>query len=169
MGCHKRTYASQGNTMEQYTTPVVLLQRTARLEVSGDAAGSPMSAGEASCAELLAAMQGFWVALEGKIEPVAVEVNLRRVDLRKVSDKVKVVEGSIAELQSETTDSKYLYIFGRKRATNKKMVNNSQEGVIDIMQILIAHRAQYGEKIHKETNELKKEIEKLNLVLLQKK
>ncbi|KAJ1157171.1 hypothetical protein NDU88_009886 [Pleurodeles waltl] len=32
MGHHKRTDASQGNTMEQYTTPVVLPQRAARLE-----------------------------------------------------------------------------------------------------------------------------------------
>ncbi|KAJ1217719.1 hypothetical protein NDU88_005310 [Pleurodeles waltl] len=76
MGHHKRTGASQGNTMEQYTTPVVLPQRVARLE-------------------------GSRVALEGKRETVAVEVNLLRADLRKVSNKVKLAEGSIAALQTE--------------------------------------------------------------------
>ncbi|KAJ1153343.1 hypothetical protein NDU88_006104 [Pleurodeles waltl] len=45
--------------------------------------------------------QGSGVALEGKIEPVAVQVNLLRADLWKVSDKVKVAEGSIVELQTE--------------------------------------------------------------------
>ncbi|KAJ1208285.1 hypothetical protein NDU88_003671 [Pleurodeles waltl] len=100
MGCHKQTDASQGNSLEQYTTPVALPQRTARLEVNGDAASTPLSAGEPSQMELLAAIQGSRVALEGKMETVAVEVNLLRADLRKVSDKVKVAEGSIAELQS---------------------------------------------------------------------
>ncbi|KAJ1124906.1 hypothetical protein NDU88_003353 [Pleurodeles waltl] len=51
-------------------------------------------------AEILAAIQGSKVALEGKIETVAVEVNLLRADLRKVSDKV--AEGSIMELQTES-------------------------------------------------------------------
>ncbi|KAJ1189166.1 hypothetical protein NDU88_005917 [Pleurodeles waltl] len=76
MGHHKRMDASQGNTMEQYSTPVSLLQRTARSE-------------------------GSRVALEGKIESVAVEVNRLRADLRKVSNKAKVAEGSIVELQTE--------------------------------------------------------------------
>ncbi|KAJ1129270.1 hypothetical protein NDU88_007641 [Pleurodeles waltl] len=101
MGHHKRTDASQGNTMEQYTTPVAPQRRPVGLEVSGNAAGAPLSAGKPSQAEPLAAIQGSYVALEGKIETVAVEVNLLRADLWKVSDKVKVVEGSIAELQSE--------------------------------------------------------------------
>ncbi|KAJ1153050.1 hypothetical protein NDU88_005817 [Pleurodeles waltl] len=92
---HKRTDASQGNTMEQYTTPVAPLRRPAGLEVSGDAAGAPLSAGEPSQTELLVAIQGSRVALEGKIETVAVEVNLLTADLRKVADKVKVAEGSI--------------------------------------------------------------------------
>ncbi|KAJ1117519.1 hypothetical protein NDU88_005718 [Pleurodeles waltl] len=101
MGRHKQTDASQGNTMEQYTTPVVLPQCVARLEVSGGAVGTPLNTKEPSRAELLAAIQGSRVALEGKIEMVAVDSNLLRVDLRKVSDKVKVAEGSIAELQTE--------------------------------------------------------------------
>ncbi|KAJ1179473.1 hypothetical protein NDU88_004707 [Pleurodeles waltl] len=41
------------------------------------------------------------VALEGKIETVAVEVNFLLADLMKVSKKVKVPEGSIVELQTE--------------------------------------------------------------------
>ncbi|KAJ1152202.1 hypothetical protein NDU88_004979 [Pleurodeles waltl] len=101
MGHHKLMDALQGNTMEQYTTPVALPQQKARLEVSGVAAGTPLSAGEPSQVELLAGIQGSRVALEGKIETVVVDVNLLRADLRKVSDKVKVLEGSIAELQSE--------------------------------------------------------------------
>ncbi|KAJ1207964.1 hypothetical protein NDU88_003354 [Pleurodeles waltl] len=95
MGRHKRTDASQGNTMEQYTTLVVLLQRVARLEVSGDNVGMPLNTEEPSRAKLLAPIQGSRVALEGKIETVAVEVNLLRAGLRKVA------ESSIAELQTE--------------------------------------------------------------------
>ncbi|KAJ1118060.1 hypothetical protein NDU88_006255 [Pleurodeles waltl] len=76
----------------------ILPQRAARLEVSRDTAGTLLNGEESSQAELLAATQGSRVALEGKIETVAVKVNLLRVDLRKVSDKVKVAEGSIAEL-----------------------------------------------------------------------
>ncbi|KAJ1194187.1 hypothetical protein NDU88_003482 [Pleurodeles waltl] len=101
MGRHRGTEASWGNTMEQYTTPVAPLQRQARSEVSGDVADAPSSAGEPSRKELLAAIQGSRVALEGKIETFALEVNLLRADLRKVSNKVKAAEGSIAELQSE--------------------------------------------------------------------
>ncbi|KAJ1144308.1 hypothetical protein NDU88_010608 [Pleurodeles waltl] len=84
--------------MEQYTTPVALLWWLTGLEVSGEAPGALLSAGEPSQAELLAVIQG---SLEGKIETVAVEVNLLRADLRKALDKEKVAEGSIAELQSE--------------------------------------------------------------------
>ncbi|KAJ1116503.1 hypothetical protein NDU88_004713 [Pleurodeles waltl] len=101
MGHHKWTDASQGNTKEQYTTPVGRPQRVARLEVSGDAARMQLNTEESSRAELLMAIQGSRVVLEGKIEMVADEVNLLQVDLRKVSDKVKVAEGSIAELQTE--------------------------------------------------------------------
>ncbi|KAJ1215373.1 hypothetical protein NDU88_002982 [Pleurodeles waltl] len=101
MGRQRRTEASQGNTMEQYTTAVALPQQLARSEVSGDVADMPLSAGELSRAVLLAANQGSRVALEGKIDTVAVEVNLLRADLRKVSDKEKAAEGSIMELQSE--------------------------------------------------------------------
>ncbi|KAJ1092734.1 hypothetical protein NDU88_005844 [Pleurodeles waltl] len=101
MGWHKRTDASQGNTMEQYTTPVPLPQRPARSEGSGDDTRPPVNPEEPSHAELLSAIQGSRVALEGKIETVAVEVNLVWADLQKVSDKVKMVEGSIVELQTE--------------------------------------------------------------------
>ncbi|KAJ1109481.1 hypothetical protein NDU88_006841 [Pleurodeles waltl] len=99
MGHHKQTDASQGNTMEQYTTPVPLPQCVARLGVSGDDMRAPLNPEEPSRAELLAAIQGSRVALEGKIETVA--VNLLQADLMKVSDKVKVAEGSIVELQTE--------------------------------------------------------------------
>ncbi|KAJ1161690.1 hypothetical protein NDU88_002172 [Pleurodeles waltl] len=87
---HKRTDASQGNTMEQYITPVPLPQRPSRSEVIGEDMRVLMNPEEPSHAELLAAIQGSRVALECKIETVAVEVNLLWVDLRKVSDKIKV-------------------------------------------------------------------------------
>ncbi|KAJ1140705.1 hypothetical protein NDU88_007050 [Pleurodeles waltl] len=100
MGRHKRTDPSQGNTMEQYTIPVPLPQNPARSEWSRDAMRVPLDPEEASHAELLAAIQGSRVALEVKLETVAVEVNLLRADLLKVSDNVKVAEGSIVELQT---------------------------------------------------------------------
>ncbi|KAJ1207863.1 hypothetical protein NDU88_003253 [Pleurodeles waltl] len=62
---------------------------------------APGTAGEPLRAELLAAIQGSTVALKGRIETVAMEVNLLWVDLRKVSEKVKVAEGSIVEMQTE--------------------------------------------------------------------
>ncbi|KAJ1143787.1 hypothetical protein NDU88_010091 [Pleurodeles waltl] len=89
MGQHKWTDASQGNTMGQYTTPVALPQRPAELEVSGDVAGAPLSAGEPSRAELLPTIQDSRVALEGKIKTVAVEVNLLKVDLRKHGSRIR--------------------------------------------------------------------------------
>ncbi|KAJ1126810.1 hypothetical protein NDU88_005216 [Pleurodeles waltl] len=101
MGRHRRTDVSQGNTMEQYTTVVPTLQRVTRLGGSDDSQSGLLPAEEPLRVEILAAIQGSRVALEGKIETVADEVNLLRVDLRKVSDKVKVAEGSIVELQAE--------------------------------------------------------------------
>ncbi|KAJ1099742.1 hypothetical protein NDU88_004840 [Pleurodeles waltl] len=56
---------------------------------------------EQSQAKLLEAIQGSRVAFEGKIETVAVEVNFLQADLQKVSDEVKVAEGSILDLQTE--------------------------------------------------------------------
>ncbi|KAJ1100057.1 hypothetical protein NDU88_005146 [Pleurodeles waltl] len=61
----------------------------------------PLNLVEPSRAELLAANQGSRVALDGKIETVAVEVNLLWADRWKVSEKVKVAEGFIVELQTE--------------------------------------------------------------------
>ncbi|KAJ1123013.1 hypothetical protein NDU88_001486 [Pleurodeles waltl] len=101
MGRHRQSTPSQGNTMEEYTTPTLLPQRQTRTGGSGEALEEPTTAGEPTRAELLAAIQGARVALDGKIETVAVEVNLLRADLRKVSDKVKVAEGSIVDLQTE--------------------------------------------------------------------
>ncbi|KAJ1105911.1 hypothetical protein NDU88_003314 [Pleurodeles waltl] len=101
MGRHQRTDVSQGNTMEQYTTVVPTPQRDTRLAGSEDGQSGLLPAEELWQAEILAAIQGSRVALEGNIETVAVKVNLLRADLRKVSDKVKVAKGSIVELQVE--------------------------------------------------------------------
>ncbi|KAJ1093349.1 hypothetical protein NDU88_006453 [Pleurodeles waltl] len=68
---------------------------------SGEALAVPATAEEPSCAELLGAIHGARVAMERKIETVAVEVNLLQADLRKISDKVEVVEGSFVDLQTE--------------------------------------------------------------------
>ncbi|KAJ1128675.1 hypothetical protein NDU88_007050 [Pleurodeles waltl] len=87
--------------MEHYTTPVPLPQGLPRSDEKGDNMRVPVNPEEPSRAELLAAIQGSRVALEGKIETVAVEVNLLLADLRKVSDKVTVAEGSIVKLQME--------------------------------------------------------------------
>ncbi|KAJ1130617.1 hypothetical protein NDU88_008968 [Pleurodeles waltl] len=100
MGRHQQTAPLQGNTMEQYTTPMLLPQRQTRMGELGEALDAPATAGEPTRADLLAAIRGTRVALEGKIEMVAVEVNLLRADLLKVSDKVKVEEGCIVDLQT---------------------------------------------------------------------
>ncbi|KAJ1198313.1 hypothetical protein NDU88_002155 [Pleurodeles waltl] len=87
--------------MEQYTTPIPVSLHQTHLGGAGEVHGTPAAVEEPSWAELLAAIQASRVALEGKIETMAVEVNLLRADLRKVSDKVKVAEGSIVDLQME--------------------------------------------------------------------
>ncbi|KAJ1164768.1 hypothetical protein NDU88_005202 [Pleurodeles waltl] len=98
---HRKTDVSQGNTMEQYTTAVPTPLSVIRVAGSDGGQSGLLPVEELSQAEILAAIQGARVALEGKIETVAVEVNLFRADLRKVSDRVKVAEGSIVELQAE--------------------------------------------------------------------
>ncbi|KAJ1197569.1 hypothetical protein NDU88_001426 [Pleurodeles waltl] len=86
--------------MEQHTMPVPLPQHQTCVGGPRDVLSAP-TVEEPSQAKLLAAIQGFKVVLEGKIETMALEVNLLRADLRNVSDKVKVVEGSIVKLQTE--------------------------------------------------------------------
>ncbi|KAJ1110214.1 hypothetical protein NDU88_007569 [Pleurodeles waltl] len=91
--------------MEKYTTLVSLPHRQALIGEGGGGTGEglsePANTEEPSRAEILATIQRSRVALEGKVETVAVEINLLRADLRKVSDKVKVAEGTIVELQME--------------------------------------------------------------------
>ncbi|KAJ1135351.1 hypothetical protein NDU88_001791 [Pleurodeles waltl] len=78
MGRHWQATALQGNTMEQYTTPTSLPQHQTRVGRTGEALGTPAIIEEPSRAEFLAAIQGSRVALEGKIETVAV---WRRLEL----------------------------------------------------------------------------------------
>ncbi|KAJ1115137.1 hypothetical protein NDU88_003363 [Pleurodeles waltl] len=75
--------------MEQYTTHTLLPQRQTHMGGSGEALDTPATVGEPTHAELLAAIHGSIVSLEGEIKMVAVEVNLWRADIRKLSDKVK--------------------------------------------------------------------------------
>ncbi|KAJ1201854.1 hypothetical protein NDU88_005658 [Pleurodeles waltl] len=79
--------------MEQYITPTPQPQRQNHTGGSGEALAVPAAAGKPTRTELLDAIHGTRVAQEGKIETVAVKVNLLRADLRKVSDKAKVAEG----------------------------------------------------------------------------
>ncbi|KAJ1213559.1 hypothetical protein NDU88_001193 [Pleurodeles waltl] len=74
MGRYQRTNASQGNTMEQYTPPVPLPQPNANPRGSEDSESVATTAEDPSRSEILAAIQGLRVALEGKIETVAVEM-----------------------------------------------------------------------------------------------
>ncbi|KAJ1145842.1 hypothetical protein NDU88_012125 [Pleurodeles waltl] len=69
--------------------------------LTGLGAGAWFSRGGGLLSPLTHRACGTGVTLEGKIETVAVEVNLLRTDFRKVSDKVKVVEGFIVDLQME--------------------------------------------------------------------
>ncbi|KAJ1091303.1 hypothetical protein NDU88_004430 [Pleurodeles waltl] len=73
MGQHRKTDVSQGNTMEQYTTAVPTQQRVTRAAGSDDGQSGLLPVEEPSQAEILAAIQGSRVVLQGKIEAVAVE------------------------------------------------------------------------------------------------
>ncbi|KAJ1194769.1 hypothetical protein NDU88_004055 [Pleurodeles waltl] len=103
MGRHKQAAPSQRNTLEDCTNSTPLPQHQAQQGGLRDKQTTAASAKEPSCAELIAAIEGLRVAFKGKIETVALEVNLLLAELRKVSDKVRVVKGSIVELQTEVT------------------------------------------------------------------
>ncbi|KAJ1200535.1 hypothetical protein NDU88_004358 [Pleurodeles waltl] len=84
--------------MEHYTTLAPLPQHQTRVGGPKDELDTLAAVEEPLHAELLAAIQGSKEAREGKVETMFVEVNLLRADLQKISDKVKVAEGSIVEL-----------------------------------------------------------------------
>ncbi|KAJ1214360.1 hypothetical protein NDU88_001979 [Pleurodeles waltl] len=98
---HRQVVPSQGNTVEQYTTSAPLPQHPTWHGGLGDDPITSVTVEEPSRADLLAAIQGSRVALTGKIETLAMEVNLFRADLWKVSDKFRVAEGPIVELQMD--------------------------------------------------------------------
>ncbi|KAJ1203382.1 hypothetical protein NDU88_007169 [Pleurodeles waltl] len=64
MGRHRQTAALQGNTMEEYPTPVPLPQRQTRFGRPKGVLGTPVSVEEPSQAERLGAIQGSRVALK---------------------------------------------------------------------------------------------------------
>ncbi|KAJ1109803.1 hypothetical protein NDU88_007161 [Pleurodeles waltl] len=74
-----------------YTTLAPSVQRAIHLPGPREDTGTDMLTKKPCTAELLGAIHGSRVALEGKIESVASEVNLLRVDLWKVSDRVKLL------------------------------------------------------------------------------
>ncbi|KAJ1144411.1 hypothetical protein NDU88_010710 [Pleurodeles waltl] len=133
--------------MEPYTTLVSLVQRPVRPGGADDGQSGMTTEEEPSRAEILVAIQGSRVALESKIETVAVEVNLVRVDPRKVSDKVKVAKGSIVELQTEAARDSYKAGFENGKIsiypdhTNK--VQNSQKSFLEVKVKLWAMNDRY--------------------------
>ncbi|KAJ1136233.1 hypothetical protein NDU88_002650 [Pleurodeles waltl] len=98
-GKSKQHGTPQGNTKDLYVL-LAPASQCAACHTSGRV-GQCEETGEPSRAELMQAIQGSRQALESKIEMVAIEVNLLRTDLCKVSDKVCVAEGSIEQLQAE--------------------------------------------------------------------
>ncbi|KAJ1165789.1 hypothetical protein NDU88_006206 [Pleurodeles waltl] len=130
-----RTDASQGNTMEQYTTPVPLPQRQARLEGSGDVLSAPANPEKPSCAELLAAIQGSRVNLEGKIETVAVDINLLRSDLRQVIGGVSPRASGVDGPDSSSRDDGQLEDTGACRSATDSIrrVEIQQDGTMMVV------------------------------------
>ncbi|KAJ1107224.1 hypothetical protein NDU88_004617 [Pleurodeles waltl] len=146
MGPHRQTDVLQGNTMEQYTTVGPLPQRAARLGGTEEGQSGMLPAEELSQAEILAAIQGSRVALEGKIETVVVEVNLLRADLRKVMDKVKVAGGSIVELQMEVGALRKAVLENGKISIYPDYANkvkNSQKSFLEVKAKLRAMNVRY--------------------------
>ncbi|KAJ1201020.1 hypothetical protein NDU88_004836 [Pleurodeles waltl] len=90
MSRNKQACSALGNTLVNYTTSTHWAIKMGHDE-------------EPTRAELLADIRSSREALEGKIKSVAIKVNLLHTDLRKVSDKVGLVEGSISELQMEVS------------------------------------------------------------------
>ncbi|KAJ1144066.1 hypothetical protein NDU88_010368 [Pleurodeles waltl] len=107
---------------------IALVQCPARLEGSGDDTQVSANPEEPSRVELLAAIQGSRVALEGKIKTVAVEVNLLRADLQKVSNKIKVA-GVYVELQTEESEATHRES-DVKRQSEYELENYLQTGTL---------------------------------------
>lgn len=108
MGMGRAPSSHPTNTITQYThytiypAPNATETHTAgggEDVAEGQLNGSP----EQSQAELLAAINGSRTVLETKIEALSIDVNLLRIDLRKVADKVEMAESNITELQGEVT------------------------------------------------------------------
>ncbi|KAJ1092038.1 hypothetical protein NDU88_005152 [Pleurodeles waltl] len=97
MGKNKQQGTPKDNTMDHYA----LLAHASQCAMRHTSGWVDQSTdhGELSRAELLQAIQGSPMALENKIETVAIKVNLLRTDLRKISNKVCLAERSIEELQ----------------------------------------------------------------------
>ncbi|KAJ1119823.1 hypothetical protein NDU88_008008 [Pleurodeles waltl] len=99
MGGSKQPGPTQGNTMEQYTMTTPMVQRQTHKGVSRRDVATYLVVEEPSQADCMAMIQGSRIALEGKIETDPLEANLLRTELLKVSDKLRIVEGTIVELQ----------------------------------------------------------------------
>ncbi|KAJ1193022.1 hypothetical protein NDU88_002328 [Pleurodeles waltl] len=98
-GRNKQATPFQWNTIKHSTVATPLLQCQTQQTGQREDQDASASVEEPPHAELHAAIQGSRSALEGKIESMALEVNLLRTDRRKVLDKVKLAEDSIVELQ----------------------------------------------------------------------
>ena len=61
---------------------------------------------EPSLADIMTAIQGIQVTLEGKMDSISTEVNLLRADFGKMKERIKDNQGAVTMLQSENKDLK---------------------------------------------------------------
>ncbi|KAJ1156234.1 hypothetical protein NDU88_008958 [Pleurodeles waltl] len=99
--------------MEQSTTTALLPQRQTRQVGQREDPDQGAAAGEPSHAELLVDIQGSRVTLAGKIETVALEVNLVLADLWKVLDKGTLDGKEITILNTYTPKMDDKHFFDR--------------------------------------------------------
>ena len=64
------------------------------------------SATEPSLTDIMAAIQGIQVTLEGKMDAISTEVTLLRADFGKMKERIKDNQGAVSTLQSENKELK---------------------------------------------------------------
>ncbi|KAJ1112366.1 hypothetical protein NDU88_000634 [Pleurodeles waltl] len=92
MGRNRGPQATQTNNLDKYTVQL----KAARSE--RDAPDS--MGGDPSLREIMDAIKPLWNNIESKINAVTSDVNLLRIDLRKVTHTVTTAEGQINRLQA---------------------------------------------------------------------
>ncbi|KAJ1090908.1 hypothetical protein NDU88_004036 [Pleurodeles waltl] len=100
-----RKTVSQGNTMEQYTTAVPTPQHVTRVAGSDDGQSWLLPVEEPSRAEILAAIQGLRVALEGaggSIVELQVEVGTLRKQMAQAGSTVGRLEARLEDAEGRS-------------------------------------------------------------------